>query len=112
MSETPTERPWKQRDTQRTIRIFSAATQAEVCSIALNEFTDNSRKIDDAALIVKAVNAYDDMLAALKALYDALLKDSREKSIVGDGVEYHLDGQAMYAAINKVRAAIAKAGVK
>lgn len=44
--------------------------------------------------------------AALEALEAALRKDSRDKSITGDTVEYHLDGQAMFHAINKARAAL------
>ena len=44
---------------------------------------------------------------ALVAIEEALCKDSRQKSIVGDEVEYHLDGQTMYYAINKARAALA-----
>ena len=44
---------------------------------------------------------------ALIALEAALRKDSRDKAIMADTVEYHLDGQAMYVAINKARAALA-----
>lgn len=49
------------------------------------------------------------LVDALKALEAALGTDSRQKSIARDTVEYHLDGQAMYAAINKARDAIALA---
>jgi hypothetical protein len=50
-----------------------------------------------------------DMLAALKGIEAALRKDSRDKTVLRDTVEYHLDGQAMYGAINAAREAIAKA---
>ncbi len=45
-----------------------------------------------------------EVLAALEA---ALRKDSRGKTVFADTVEYHLDGQAMYQAINLARAALA-----
>lgn len=38
-----------------------------------------------------------------------ILDDARQKSIVGDEAEYHLDGQTMYHALNKARDAIHKA---
>ena len=60
-----------------------------------------------AALQRDAVNA--DMLAALEFLEAGLRTDSRGKTVLSNTVEYHLDGQAMYIAINKARAAIAKA---
>ena len=50
-----------------------------------------------------------DMLAALEFLEAGLRTDSRGKTVLSNTVEYHLDGQAMYIAINKARAAIAKA---
>ena len=50
-----------------------------------------------------------DLLEALEIVEAALRKDSRQKSIVGDEVEYHLDGNTMYHAINTARAAIARA---
>jgi hypothetical protein len=50
-----------------------------------------------------------DALAALIELEAALRTDSRGKTIMSDTVEYHLDGQTMYHAINKARAAIARA---
>lgn len=44
---------------------------------------------------------------ALTGLEAALRKDSRDKAILPDTVEYHLDGQTMYQAINAARAALA-----
>src|SRR5262249_32316616 len=46
------------------------------------------------------------MLEALQVLERALREDSRRKSILADTVEYHIDGQTMYLAINKAREAI------
>jgi hypothetical protein len=70
--------------------------------------TDNAdweqRKAD--AILFSASPA---MLAALIEIEAALRKDSRDKSIHRDTVEYHLDGQAMYSAINRARIAIAEA---
>jgi len=56
----------------------------------------------------RLIAAAPDLLEALQAIENALHKDSRDKSIVGDGVEYHLDGQTMYFALNAARAALAK----
>lgn len=50
-----------------------------------------------------------ELTEALAKIEGALCKDSRQKTISGDTVEYHLDGQAMYAAINSARAALARA---
>jgi hypothetical protein len=47
-----------------------------------------------------------ELSAALGEIESALRKDSREKTITGDTVEYHLDGQTMYRAINRARAAL------
>ena len=47
------------------------------------------------------------LIAALETLEAALKTDSRDKSILADTVEYHLDGQAMYHAINTARATLA-----
>lgn len=55
------------------------------------------------------ITAAPDLLAALREIEDALRKDSRDKTIGREDVEYHLDGQTMYRAINLARAAIAKA---
>jgi len=66
--------------------------------------------LEDAADVVERLqHRAKDMLEALTLLEAALRKDSRDKSILSDTVEYHLDGQTMGYAINKVRAAIAKA---
>jgi hypothetical protein len=43
---------------------------------------------------------------ALRKIESALRKDSRQKDICGDDVEYHLDGQTMYYAINAAREAL------
>jgi hypothetical protein len=50
-----------------------------------------------------------ELLSALVAIELALRKDSRNKSILGDEVEYHLDGQTMGYAIQTAREAIRKA---
>lgn len=52
-----------------------------------------------------------DLLGALVKIEAALRVDAREKSILADTVEYHLDGQVMYMAINAARDAIARARV-
>jgi hypothetical protein len=54
-----------------------------------------------------ALNA--ELVEALEKIEAALRKDSRDKSIIGDAVEYHLDGQTMGYAINTARAALSKA---
>ena len=64
-----------------------------------------------ADALVRRWNGHREMLEALVSLEAALRKDSREKSVLSETVEYHLDGQAMYQAINKARAAITKAGL-
>ena len=63
----------------------------------------------EQAANVNLIAAAPDMLAALKQLEAALKNDSRQKSILGDTVEYHLNGETMYDAINRVRVTIAKA---
>jgi hypothetical protein len=55
------------------------------------------------------IAAAPEMFNALCSLERALRKDSRGKTICSDAVEYHLDGQEMYAAINLARAALTKA---
>jgi hypothetical protein len=45
------------------------------------------------------------MAGALERVEAALRVDSRQKSILSDTVEYHLDGQTMYQAITAARAA-------
>lgn len=57
----------------------------------------------------RLIAAAPEMLAALQKLEQALRKDARDKTISGDTVEYHLEGNAMYHAINSARKAIAKA---
>jgi hypothetical protein len=65
------------------------------------------------AEVAPIIVAAPDMLAALKALYEALCSDppdgGPQKHVAADGVIYRLDGEAMYQAINAVRTAIAKA---
>jgi len=51
-------------------------------------------------------NKIDDLREALAEIYRALMKDSRQKSIVNDDVEYHLDGPTMSFALNKARRAL------
>lgn len=57
----------------------------------------------------RLIAAAPDMVEALTKLEAALRKDSRDKTVLSDTVEYHLDGQVMYQAINCARAALAKA---
>ena len=60
----------------------------------------------NAAFIVLAVNVHDKLVEALEKIEAALRKDTRQKTIAGDEVEYHLDGQSMGYAINTARAAL------
>ena len=62
------------------------------------------------AELAQARSEIERLREALVSLERSLLKDSRQKSIVGDDTEYHLDGNSMYHAINKVRAALAPEG--
>ena len=50
-----------------------------------------------------------ELVEGLVQIERALCKDSRDKSIGAETVEYHLDGQAMYGAINGVRTLLTKA---
>ena len=61
------------------------------------------------AELAQARSEIERLREALVSLERSLLKDSRQKSIVGDDTEYHLDGNSMYHAINKVRAALVPA---
>lgn len=45
----------------------------------------------------------DELKRALVAIDKALCTDARQKSITGDSVEYHLDGQTMGYALNLAR---------
>lgn len=54
------DRPWKIRKLARSIRIYSAVTGGEICSIALSAYMDNTRHFEDAELICKAVNTLQD----------------------------------------------------
>lgn len=53
--------------------------------------------------------AFDAMRSALSAAERAFLDDAAQKTIVGDDVIYHLDGQSVGSALEKVRAALALA---
>lgn len=57
----------------------------------------------EAAALIRAQHE------ALSDLEAALRRDSRNKTVLSDTVEYHLDGQSMYQAINRARAALAQA---
>lgn len=63
---------------------------------------------DAMAAELRRVRAERDALRRALVLVEAALrKDSRDKSIIGDGVEYHLDGQTMGYAIGTARSALA-----
>jgi len=65
---------------------------------------------DDAAHIIKCVNAHDALVAALRTVYGALKRDALEPDTGGDVTIYRLDGGVMYQAINAVREALSAAG--
>lgn len=97
-SET-TARPWSlERRPNCTVMVGPDGQQ-----ISFAEDNDNS------ALVVRAVNSHDALVEALEKIESALRADRRQKTISGDTVEYHLDGQAMWHAINAARAALARA---
>lgn len=61
----------------------------------------------DTIASLRAVNA--ELVEALERLDAALRTDTRNRTVTADTVEYHLEGHAMYAAINRIRAALDKA---
>ncbi len=65
----------------------------------------NGERVNTARLVASAPELYE----ALQTLEQALNSDRRQKSIIGDEVEYHLDGGTMTLALNACRAALAKA---
>lgn len=74
---------------------LSSALAAEVSAREL--LTDKLNEQD---------NKVDDLREALVEIYRALMKDSRQKAVLNDDVEYHLDGSTMAFALNKVRRAL------
>ena len=50
----------------------------------------------------------EELTAVLAKIIGALNTDSRQKDIIGDEVEYHIDGQTMGYALNLARSALAK----
>jgi len=76
------------------------------CELPGREPDPNSR-IGLELIRLREINA--ELLATLTELEAALRKDRCDKSVLSDTVVYHLEGNAMYHAINKCRAAIAKA---
>lgn len=69
-----------------------------------------SAEISARELLVAKLAEQDEKVDALREalteIYRALMKDSRQKSVVNDDVEYHLDGPTMYFALNKARRAL------
>jgi hypothetical protein len=61
---------------------------------------------EEDAANARLIAAAPTMLKALKAIEEALRKDSRQKDIIGDEVEYHLDGQTLGWAITTARKVI------
>lgn len=59
-----------------------------------------------SALVDPVQRENERLRAALTKVIKALCTDAEQKSIVGDGVVYHLDGQTMGHAINTARAAL------
>lgn len=81
-----------------------------VCDMPSEGDFSRARWIANAALIVKAVNAYDDMLAALRDVEAALLHDAAPPfDPRNENRIYQLDGGILGNALNKVRGAIARA---
>ena len=87
-----------------------AKAMETVRALRLVGLSDRCALEDSRAELAKARAENERLRGALVSLEAALLKDSRQKSIVGDDTEYHLDGNSMYHAINKVRAALAPEG--
>lgn len=86
------------------------ATPGEVLEYHAQERKAETLKLEAEAAVIaenKIRDAAPTMLKALRAIEEALRKDSRQKDITGDEVEYHLDGQTLGWAITAARKAIA-----
>jgi len=95
--------PWKVVEEHYTRMIETADLRNIMGDEAYYPWTP--KEDDDWYLIAAAP----ELLAALELIESALREDSRDKSIIGDEVEYHLDGQTMGYAIQTAREAISKA---
>ena len=84
-------------------RLLQADTDFEMCRLARQRAERDLTKANaDKAVLVEA----------LEILEMALKTDSRDQTIDADSVEYHLDGPAMYRAINYARIALSKVQVQ
>ena len=93
-----------------------SASRAETEAVrAERDRTSNNRDMwrgqceRQATDLVAARSLAAELVEGLAQIERALRKDSRDKSIGAETVEYHLDGQAMYQAINGARALLSKA---
>ena len=83
----------------------------------LREEASASEELDatdsSVATMRDAASLIEELVLAVQALHDALNSDppdgGPQKHVAGDDVIYRLDGQAMYQAINRARAALARA---
>lgn len=106
MSKTEaTPRPWavdpSPRQWHQTTRIV-APLNVEVARVAVDgQRNDSAQTAATAALIVRAVNAHADLVAALRSIIEEFARDKADQGMCGDP---HTLGR-----INRARAALAKA---
>jgi hypothetical protein len=94
-----------------SVKAARIAGQEPRHEVAICATGDSPQEMEDAN--ARLIAAAPELLEALEKLHTALNSDppdgGAQKDILPDTVVYRLDGQAMYLAINAVRAAIAKA---
>lgn len=102
-------------DLARTLEreLIGALTELEAITDAIGTrggHSSVSHVIALKATIAEQAKENERLREALRGIEKALRTDSRDKSIIGDEVEYHLDGQTMYLAINAARRALGEEG--
>ena len=89
-------------------KCIEAGRQALESESVQTDLIDSIRKQAMRIHALLAVNA--ELVAALEKIYHALQTDTKQPTVCGDTMCYHLDGGTMALAINETRAALAKAG--